>query len=394
MKNKKSFTFIHTADWHIGNSFARFDAEMRKKLNRAIFLTIEMIFVYADKNGIPLILCAGDVVDNGQLAGREDLFRLFEIIRKYPHIKMVMIAGNHDPLVPQNIYSRVERENFPANLHLVRSDETLQYPEWGLTVWASSLMEKNGNYNPLAWVERADMDTSVINVGMCHGSIKNDAFAGNNFPIEPDAAGRFGLDYLALGDWHSYTEINSRTYYPGVPEPLQMGDDGYPLVVTIDRPGALPRVEPIKNVRQYTWLEMTETVSADNFQAFKTRLESGGDKEIRKLTVTGYLPLEIFKTYKELIAMNRNRYMKIEDTVSIKPDDRELLETADGFMSDVVRRLIGLKESGDPLPDGILDAYATAGQGEVFKLADSLTREAIIDNALLSIYSYFKERHQ
>lgn len=394
MTNKKSFTFIHTADWHIGNSFARFDAEKRKRLNRAIFLTIEMIFVYADKNRIPLILCAGDVVDNGQLAGREDLFKLFEIVRKYPGIKMVMIAGNHDPLVPQNIYSRVERANFPDNLHLVRSDETLHYPDWNLVVWASSLLEKKGNYNPLAWVEGADIDKTVINVGLCHGSLKVDVFDTDNFPIEPDAAERLGLDYMALGDWHSYKKVNSRTYYPGVPEPLQMKDDGSVLKVTIAGPGALPQVERTQIIPQYTWLEMDETVNADNFQAFKARLEGGGDKEIRKLSVAGYLPLDVFKSYKELIAMNRGRYMEINDTVSIKPDDRELVEAADGFMSDVVRRLIELKESGDPLPDGILDAYATAGQGEVFKQADSLTKDEIIDNALLSIYGYFKEKHQ
>ncbi|MCP5106184.1 MAG: DNA repair exonuclease [bacterium] len=388
MTHTAPFTFIHTADWHIGNPFSRFGREMRKTLNRAILDTIEMIFMYAHKNGIPLMLCAGDAVDNGQLCAKEDLFKLFEIIKKYPGITVVMIAGNHDPLVPQNIYSRVDRGIYPENLHLVTGDETIDYPQWNISISAASLREKNGTYNPLAWLAETKLSKNVIQVGLCHGSIKNDAFAGNNFPIEPDSAQRVGLDYLALGDWHSFKKIDDRTYYPGVPEPLQMGDNGYPLAVTIDRPGAVPRVEQITNVSQYRWEQREETVTADNFAAFKTRLESVGEKEIHKLTVSGFLPLETYKTYKELIAGNRSRYMEINDQVRVQPDDHQLMEAADGFMSEIVRRLIQLKQSDDPLPDGILEALATGGQTEVFKLADGLTKEEIIDNALLMVYEY------
>lgn len=388
MTHTTPFTFIHTADWHIGNPFGRFHREMRKTLHRAIFHTIEMIFIYAQKNGIPLILCAGDAVDNGQLCAKDDLFKLFEIIKKYPGITVVLIAGNHDPLVPQNIYSRVDRGSYPENLRLVTQDETIHYPQWNISISAASLREKKGDYNPLAWLAETKLDKNIIQVGLCHGSIKNDAFAGNNFPIEPDSAQRFGLDYLALGDWHSFNKINDRTYYPGVPEPLQMGDEGYPLAVTINRPGAVPSVEQIKNVGQYRWEQREETVTADNFAAFKTRLESVGEKEIRKLTLSGFLPLETYKTYKELIAVNRSRYMEINDNVRVRPDDHQLIETADGFMSEIVSRLIALKNSPEPLPGGILEALATGQQTEVFKLADGLTKDQIIDNALLMVYEY------
>lgn len=394
MTNNTPFTFIHTADWHIGNSFARFDRDMRKKLNRAIFRAVEMIFRYAQKRNVPLLLCAGDAVDNGQLCAKEDLFKLFEIIKKYPDIQVVMIAGNHDPLLPQNIYSRVDKETYPDNLRFVSGDEEISFAEWNLKLFASSLRAKNGSQNPLDWVKEKELDKGTINIGLCHGSIENEAFPGNSFPIPPQFAEQQGLDYLALGDWHSYKKINSRTYYPGVPEPLQFGDEGYPLEVTISAPGQVPQVETVTGVGQYRWNQVEEIVGAESFGEFKSRLETVGDKEIRKLTLSGFLPVEKYKTYKELLDLNRHRYFDIRDNVVVQPDDRELIQAADGFMAEVVRRLLQLKQSGGPLPEDILNPYATAHQSEVYKQAETISREEIIDNALLTIYTYFKERQQ
>jgi DNA repair exonuclease SbcCD nuclease subunit len=182
-------------------------------------------------------------MDDGQLGTTGDLLALFKIFKKYPDIKIVMIAGNHDPLVARNVYWRIDRASFPGNLHLVEDHETLVYPQWDLTVYAASLQEKNGTYNPLSWIKNEEPADGDIRVGLCHGSIANEAFDGNDFPVDKNFARESGLDYLALGDWHSFKKIDDRTYYPGVPEPLQMGDNGYILEVTIEAPGAEPQVK-------------------------------------------------------------------------------------------------------------------------------------------------------
>jgi DNA repair exonuclease SbcCD nuclease subunit len=396
MNYQKPFTFLHTADWHIGNPFSRFDKRKRKDLRNAIFRTLEMTFSFAQKKRIPLILCAGDNVDNGQLCEIDDLNRLFSIIKKYPDIRVIMIAGNHDPLVNRSVYSKLEDVNYPDNLHFVKSDEELSYPEWNLKIFASSLREKNGNYNPLDWIKGKGLDKEVINVGLCHGSIKNDAFSDNNFPIESDFALKQGLDYLALGDWHSYKKINDHTYYPGVPEPLQFNDSGFVLEVTIDGPGKIPKVKPFPIDSKYKWIQLEENITDDTFKDFKAKLEDYNDNEIRKLTVNGFLPIETYKAYKEILEMNRKRYFDIRDNVVVQPGDRVLLESVDGYMADVVRRLLELKKLGEPLPEEILNPYAPIDRTEVHRLADELSenREEIIDKALLKIYSYFKEKEQ
>lgn len=396
MTNKKAVTFIHTADWHIGNPFSPFDREMRKELKRVLFRTVELIFRYAQKMEIPLIICAGDMVENGQLCAKEDIFKLFEIIEKYPGIHVVMAAGDNDPLINRNIYSLLDKKNYPGNLYLVEGDEELTYPGWNMNIYASSIREKNGNYNPLNWIEKKKLDREKINIGLCHGSIKNETLPGNDFPIESDFAFKHGLDYLALGHLHSFKKINERTYYPGVPEPLKFNDEGFPLKVKISGPGSIPEVEPIKNVSQYRWSQVEETITGDSFEEFKTKLEMVGEKEIRKLTVSGFLSLEKYKTYKELLEMNRHRYFDIRDHVVIQPGDLALIESIDSYMAEVVRRLMELKKPGEPLPQEILNPYVSIERTEVHQLVDKLktNRQEIIDKALLKIYTYLKENGQ
>lgn len=393
MTDHKPFTFIHTADWHIGNTFSNFEREMRQKLNRAIFRAVELTLMYAEKKNIPLLLCAGDAVDNGQTCDKKDLLELFKIIRKYPGIRVVMIAGNHDPLEAGNVYYRVEKENYPANLHLVRGDEVIEYPEWNLVIYASSAREKNGKYNPLAWVQPQppNNQSGKFTIGLCHGSIENPAFNGDAFPIPPGFAEQRRLDYLALGDWHTFNKINPRTYYPGAPEPLQFGDDGYPLEITLRGPGAIPDVAPVTGVRQFTWRREPIELGAETFEEFKNRLQAVKEKEICRFDVSGYLPIREYKAYQELLQMNRRANCLVFDQAGISPGDQELLDTGDSFTAAVVQRLLDIKKTTGTLPMDI-NPFAPITREKVHEQAESVTGREIIDRALLEIYTYVKEK--
>jgi DNA repair exonuclease SbcCD nuclease subunit len=396
MTKKKTLTFIHTADWHIGYTFSPFNPAKRKELKRAIFRTVELIFRYAQKMKITLILYAGNCLDNGQLCTEEDLNRLFDIFKKYPGIRIIMTTGDHDPLINRNIYSLRDKTDYPENLCLVQGDKKLVIPEWNVNIFAASIREKKGNYNPLNWIKEKKLDKERINIGLCHGSIKDDTSTGNDFPIQSDFALTHGLDYLALGGWHSFKKIDPHTYYPGVPEPLQFNHEGFPLKVTIDGPGTIPVVEPIKNVSQYHWSRIENTISGESFEAFKSKLEKVGEKEIRELTVSGSLPLETYKIYHDLLEMYRHRYFDIRDNVVIEPADRTLQGLAEGFIAEVVNHLLELKKTGEPLPEDILNPYVSVERTEVHKQADRLktNRHEVIDNALLKIYTYVKEKRQ
>ena len=382
--------FIHTSDWHLGNSFAGFDRDTAKKLNRARLDAVKAIFVYAQKKKIPFILCAGDVIDNGQLAAESILLELFAVVKQFPHTRLILTAGNHDPLMANTIYSRVSEESYPENVQLVQRRERIRIAAGNVKILAASNSEKRGNYNPLHWIQPEDIDDNMIHVGLAHGGLANEKFQDNPFPIEPGFARTKKLDYLALGDWHSYKKINDRTYYCGTPEPLQFGDAGCALHVTIEKQGAIPKVEPV-NVSQYEWLQEEVELSDRDFPGFKAKLAQGnpGEKVIRRLTTAGFLSAKNYKTYKEIIRMERERYYKIDDRVSITPTDTDFLDMADGYMKALLQRLMDMKQQDSPLPEEIFNNVIPQ---DLLDLEQSLSpeKQAIVDKALLKLYNYYR----
>ena len=49
--------------------------------------------------------------------------------------------------------------------------------------------------------------SGAIAVGLAHGTVEGVPQDPPEFPIARDAAARAGLDYLALGHWHSTVDV-------------------------------------------------------------------------------------------------------------------------------------------------------------------------------------------
>lgn len=381
-------TFIHTSDWHIGNAFSGFNPNIRQRLNRARLKAVESIFTYAQKKKIPLILCAGDAIDNGQLAPETLLLDLFAVIRHFPGIQLLMITGNHDPLMANTVYGRVSPGSLPDNFRLLwAEEERIDIPEMNLAILAASTRRQNSNQNPLHWLKPGDIDHSKIAIGLSHGSIENESFGDNQFPIPAGFARSVGLDYLALGDWHSYKKINERTYYPGTPEPLQFGDDGYALEVSIDRPGALPRVERITGVSQFHWQQEEIMVTDESFSSFKEKLVPVTEKEIKTLSISGFLSVDNYRAYEQLIYTVRERYHAIHNRVELAPSREDLENIGDLAVQSMIRQLLSLKQAGQPLAPEVLNHVLPAGHLDLDELIP-ISPADIIDAALVKLYRY------
>jgi hypothetical protein len=119
-------------------------------------------------------------------------------------------------------------------------------------------------------------------VGLAHGGWKGYFSGGNDqfLNVIPDnCAQRAGLDYLALGDYHSYTPSDhqaakNRTYYAGTPE-IGARDNirgGHVLHIEIAEGGEMPKVEaaPVGRVKLCDLGAMT-LASSEDFESFKAR---------------------------------------------------------------------------------------------------------------------------
>ena len=100
-----------------------------------------------------------------------------------------------------------------------------------------------------------------MRIGCVHGCTFDIAGYQTNFPICRDAGVQRGLDYLAIGDTHSFRDVTDSlpvpTVYPGAPEPTNFDEPGAGNValVALFRHGSRPRVEPAP-VGFWRWIDV------------------------------------------------------------------------------------------------------------------------------------------
>src|SRR5947207_10060251 len=100
-----------------------------------------------------------------------------------------------------------------------------------------------------------------LRIGCVHGSTVDIEGYQTNFAIRRDAGVERGLDYLAIGDTHSFRDVTESlavpTVYPGAPEPTSFDEPqaGFVALVALFRHGMRPRVQP-ERVGIWRWLDV------------------------------------------------------------------------------------------------------------------------------------------
>ena len=254
------FRFIHSADWQLGAAFTRFGPHAERLRARRL-TTLRAALDLARARRADAFLVAGDLFEDSLVPDLlvEETLRLFA---DYPELPVCILPGNHDPAFngPASLWSRrhFRAGALPPNVTIFR--EPGAHPLGPATLLVSPLRQKNSITDPslclreLARQQPADR----VKIGLTHGAL---AIPGkhqsNDFPIDPRAATRAGLDYLGIGHWHNWqTYDEDRLVMPGTPEPDAFGQTnaGHVACVEIDGPAAPPCVEKVR-VGTLRWTE-------------------------------------------------------------------------------------------------------------------------------------------
>lgn len=258
---------LHTADWHLGMRFQAFDDADQLRLTRARLTAVERLLDLAEHYSVDAVLCAGDLFDEpnpeeewwrGVLATLEK--------RRWTNRHLFLLPGNHDPITSKSVYGDAHafRRGLPSWAHVVdRDDYTFELND-DAVLHASPCRSQAGDRDlALSLPDREPGDTR-IRVGLVHGSTFDMENYQTNFPIAKDAAERRGLDYLAIGDTHSFREVppgaKVPTVYPSAPEQTSFGeqDAGYVAVVFFPRRRGRPIIRK-ERVGRWRWREETIT---------------------------------------------------------------------------------------------------------------------------------------
>lgn len=300
---------LHTADWHLGKRFPSFPEDAQKKLSRSRMDSVTRILEEARRRRVHAVLCAGDLFDD-PMPSPDFWEGLAKALNEHstPDAPVFLVPGNHDPLLPESVWSAGHpfRARLPAWVHVVDRDDFEHALTPEAVLYARPCRSKAGQNDLAMALPARQPGDSRLRIGCVHGCTFDIDGYQTNFPIRQDAAFQRGLDYLAIGDTHSFRDVTPNlpapTVYPGTPEPTSFDEPGAGkvAVVALFRHRSRPRVEPAQ-VGFWRWLDL-RCRDMNDLRALLTRKEL--DKHVVRLhldmTVTLAEESELARILREL----------------------------------------------------------------------------------------------
>lgn len=221
---------LHTADVHLGAKFKYLGdkaKEQRERIKKAFSNTIsEAVSQKAD-----VVLISGDLFDSNivSTAVVEFVKSQFRILEENS-IKVCVIGGTHDCLDKEkSIYLRENIAKDFGNIFVFLDNgaDHVEYPELDLTIWGKSNLYPKSTESPII---KLGSTNTAYNVLMAHGSVQIEGKAAkDDYPIQFSDIKDCGMDYVALGHWHStgdYSQGATKCYYSGSPEIIDIDQKG------------------------------------------------------------------------------------------------------------------------------------------------------------------------
>src|SRR5690606_26266629 len=274
----------------IGRQYGRFVPEDAAVLAEARFGAVERIAALAAREQVDAVLVAGDVFD-AQAVSDRTIRRLFNALGGYRG-PWILIPGNHDAALAESVWTRAQRLGaVPDHAHLLLEPGVRAFPDLGFAVLAAPLTQRQTHGDLTAWFDAAETPEGLARIGLAHGSVQGilaeDIDSPN--PIAPDRARRARLDYLALGDWHGFKQVDERTVYSGTPEPERIRDSEPRRFVRLHVPdaGQAP-VVALLEVGRYRWLAWDASLLvASDLDVLVERLDGLPPDAVLDLTLAG-----------------------------------------------------------------------------------------------------------
>lgn len=353
--------FLHTADWQLGMKAIHAGVAAQRVRDERLAAAKRVVAAAAEHQA-EFIVVAGDTFeDNG--VERLLVQKAADILAAFAG-PVFLLPGNHDPLVPGSVWEHPAWSSH-ANLHVLREAEPLAID--GGVLYPCPLLEKYSTRNPTRWIEA--QSSNKIAVGVAHGTLNQIVANDDNYPIANDAAQQAGLDYLALGHWHSHLEIIgsdgiARLAYSGTHEPTKFGEraSGHALVVEIAQRGATPVLTRVRT-GGLVWEQWNEVLSTpDDATRLRERIERWESPQttLLELRLSGLFSprdeAELTRIDELLAARFVSGRIDRSALVPAPTDDGWLADLPPGVLVETARRLQGMTES-PVAAQALLDLY-------------------------------------
>ncbi len=370
---------IHSADWQIGMQAGSAGAGAQRVRAERLEAARRVVEAGREHNA-QMLLLTGDVFENNAV-DRLLVRRIGEILRDFPG-PVFIIPGNHDPLTPGSVWGHSVWSE-AGNITIFEKSEPARFDE--ITLFPCPLHEKYSTADPTTWIDDAAREHGGLKVGLAHGTVEGLPGDDPDYPIRRDRATRAGLDYLALGHWHSFTRYDEpggacRMAYSGAHEQTKFDERDSGNVVLIELPGAgePPVLTPIRT-GGLTWTtlarEIHDTGMLEELRGELDALENPANALVR-VRLTGLLFPEDRDHLERLREICETRFLAgvcEADELLLQPADDQWLEALPaGYLQEAARQLRDMaRDEGDPQKR----LQATHALLQLFELQEKAAKE-------------------
>ncbi|HET7473621.1 MAG TPA: DNA repair exonuclease [Candidatus Limnocylindrales bacterium] len=318
---------LHTADVHLGARHADLGEQATAQRERQLAAFVATVDL-AIAERVDVVLIAGDLFDSNTQP-RRSVERVAAEIKRLAaaRIRTVIIPGTHDVYDRSSIY-RVH--DLKALAGSTEDDDlvTVLTPDRGsvhlaacdVIVHGPVFATKRAPHSPLRDLRVAAGDGATWHVGMVHGALAIPGRTdGDEVVVTRDEIAATGLDYLALGHWHStqHGKAGGTTFaYSGAPEPVAVSQDGAGKVLLV----SLEEANGSRNVAidertvgrtRFDRLEVDAGTIADQPTLVKRIAALANPDLVLDVRLTGVRPDELDVSVDEVEDQLRTAFLKL-----------------------------------------------------------------------------------
>lgn len=362
-------SLLHLSDVHLGARHADMGdlaVQQRERQSAAFGRAIDV----ALRERVDLVLIAGDLFDSNAQP-RRAVERVVAELRRLTDtgIRVAIIPGTHDAYDERSIYRAFDLAAMAglrpgSDLLTVLTPERpeLQLRDLDLIVYGRVFATKRAPRSPLEGFDVHADERASWKVGMIHGSLRIPGRVEQDDVIFSEAeVAASGLDYLALGHWHSAQSgrAGGTTWaYPGAPEPVAVDQDGAGEVCLVRLEDGIDGSASVKVERQrvgrtvFRRLEVDASGLASQEELVARIVESADADLILAVEVVGIAPdlLEIVPEEVERQLAGSFLQLRVKDrsvgdlsTGPALPEDT----VAGRFIADVEARIRAAEQGAD-----------------------------------------------
>lgn len=322
---------LHCADFHFDSPFSELTGSLGEKRKEDLRETFGKMVGIAREENIHLLLLCGDLFDNHRVS-RTTIEYLIDCLRSIPQIRVFISPGNHDPYHKESYYHLVE---WPQNVHIFQGEfEKVELTELNTCVYGRGFTRAHVQESLLQGFTIDD--PKKINIMALHGDVVAPRQDSDYNPLTAEEIAASGLDYLALGHCHSYTELckagNTTWAYPGCPEGRAFDETGEKGIILgeVDKEGCRLFFHVIAKRR--CLIERIDISNCLTYEQIATKIleavqELDPDKNLFKLVLQGAISEDFIfypSVLKEKLA-GQFYYMQIKDETTTMVDPQSLI---------------------------------------------------------------------